>query len=201
MNRLLMIILNNRSLRITLMKKVLLLILIGFSANLKAQDASVEKNVFGIQAGFLGAWLHHEGKLSRQIALRSEIGLNVGSEKVFYGIRTNYVLRPVLSLEPRWYVGLNRRAEKNRVIESNSSNFFTVGMSYGPDWFTLGNEQYKSRPWLSFTPKVGVRRSLGKQFNYEAGLGIGELFYFKSSGYMIRNLAVAEIHLRIGVKL
>ena len=44
----------------------------------KSQDASVEQSTFGIQTGVLGVWAYKETKLSNQIALRTEIGMDAG---------------------------------------------------------------------------------------------------------------------------
>ena len=109
------------------MKKLLLILLLSaFTFNLKAQDTSVENSTFGIQTGFLGVWVHNEVKLSNKIALRTEFGL----EGQIYKIgRTenensaNYILAPVLTLEPRWYYNLNKRATKSKNTIGNSGNF------------------------------------------------------------------------------
>ena len=49
-----------------------------FTILTKAQNASVEKSTFGIQTGVLGIWAHREVKLSNQIALRADLGMDVG---------------------------------------------------------------------------------------------------------------------------
>ena len=62
---------------------------------------SVEKTIFGVQSGFLGVWAHNETKLSNQLSLRSEIGLDFGIQG-----NDNYTttaLIPSIRLEPRWY--------------------------------------------------------------------------------------------------
>ena len=56
------------------MKKIITLVFLSLSFLCNAQNASVEKTVFGIQTGFLGIWGHNESKLSNTIALRSELG-------------------------------------------------------------------------------------------------------------------------------
>jgi hypothetical protein len=61
------------------MKKTLLtIILCGLTFIAKSQNASVEESTNGIQTGILGVWFHNETKLSKQIALRSELGLDRG---------------------------------------------------------------------------------------------------------------------------
>lgn len=61
------------------MKKFLLtLTFCGLTLIAKSQTASVEQSNYGIQTGVLGIWAHQETKLSNQIALRAEIGMDVG---------------------------------------------------------------------------------------------------------------------------
>ncbi|MBG6060810.1 hypothetical protein IWX83_000582 [Flavobacterium sp. CG_9.1] len=88
------------------MKKVAVILILVFNLNVNAQEVSVEKSIFGIQAGFgtrVGIWLNNEMKLTNSIALRSEIGLEND-----YTVGTHYegagfILQPIVSLEPRYY--------------------------------------------------------------------------------------------------
>jgi hypothetical protein len=43
-------------------KTILTLALISLTITVKSQNASVEKSVFGIQAGLLSVWAHNETK-------------------------------------------------------------------------------------------------------------------------------------------
>lgn len=43
-----------------------------------SEDASVEKSIFGLQTGVLGLWAYNEARLSKSIALRTELGLDFG---------------------------------------------------------------------------------------------------------------------------
>ena len=78
------------------MKKLLLtLILCGLTFIAKSQNASVKPSTFGIQTGILGYWFHNKAKLSKEIALRSEIGLiygffggNIYDESIFSIFKT-----------------------------------------------------------------------------------------------------------------
>ena len=62
------------------MKKKILLSLIVSLMYLygNSQTASVEKSTYGIQIGTLGIWAHREVKLTNEIALRAEIGMDAG---------------------------------------------------------------------------------------------------------------------------
>jgi hypothetical protein len=45
---------------------------------IQKKDVSVEKSIFGIQTGLLGIWVHNEMRLTNEIALRTELGLDSG---------------------------------------------------------------------------------------------------------------------------
>lgn len=175
--------------------------------------ASVEESVTGLQISPLGAWAYHEFKLSDEFALRAEAGINAsiwgGSQ--YDGI--NYIFAPAISVEPRWYYNLKKRVDKGRNIKGNSANFLSLKINYMPDWFVLNaNSDYTWNGYqvvdyninneMSIVPTWGIRRALGKYFDYEAGfgLGYGYRFTYKENGYTIKgNGRIAtNAHLRIG---
>ncbi|GAL79714.1 hypothetical protein JCM19274_3126 [Algibacter lectus] len=59
-------------------KYLVLFVLAVLSVTSYAQKASVEKSTYGVQTGFLGVWVHREVKLSNEIALRAEVGMDLG---------------------------------------------------------------------------------------------------------------------------
>lgn len=160
-----------------------------------SQEVSVEKSTNGIQVGFLGVWAHREMKLSNEITLRAEVGMDAGFWGGTFFPKDGYLITPVLALEPRWYYNLNKRIEKSKDIRNNSGSFLTVRTSYHPDWFVISN--YKGievRDQISIIPTWGIRRNLGKHFTYEAGVGVGYQYVFDVN----TGDAVANIHVRIG---
>lgn len=194
------------------MKKTILaigLMILLFTSKSFAQDSipSVEKSIKGLQIG-LGAWLNYEFKLANQISLRAEAGLN-GSvwyrKSLYYGDDLGFILSPVVKAEPRWYYNLGSRVRKGRNIKGNSGNFLSLPISYSPNWFLVsskGDVGKNVRQQISFVPTWGIRRTLGKHFNYEAGIGLGYAYAFeyKENGYTYKSTegTVANIHLRIG---
>ncbi len=136
-----------------------------FGISQHTKEASVEKSVFGIQIGLLGVWVHNELKLSNLIALRSEIGVG--------GVNTSHI-EPLITLEPRWYYNLNKRADKGRRIDGNSGNYISLRASYR--FFDISEVENNDQDYLLLTPTLGIRRNIGKHFNYEAGLGLGLAF-------------------------
>ena len=174
------------------MKKIITLLFLSLSVLCDAQNASVEKSVFGIQTGFLGIWIHNESKLSNTITLRSEIGLDAGILFTDFEGRSGFLLAPVLTLEPRFYYNLNKRNSKLKDISNNSGTFISLKTSYHPDWFVISDITDHITSDISFIPTWGIRRNIGVHFNYEAGAGIGYRFFSNESE------AVGNLHLRIG---
>jgi len=183
------------------MKKTLTFAFIVIAFFGKAQESSVEKSIYGIQTGFLGVYGQNELKLSNSIALRSEIGFDSGIWGGSYYNKTGFILTPVLTLEPRLYYNLKKRNSKTRRIDNNSGNFLSIKTSYHPDWFVISNYTgLHIITDISIIPTWGIRRNIGKHFNYEFGFGIGYRYIFaKKAGYLKNEGETAvNLHLRIG---
>jgi hypothetical protein len=188
------------------MKKTLLILTIcGLSFVAKSQntniDASVEKSIFGIQTGIFGIWAHNETKLSNKIVLRTELGFDSEIRSNNYYKGASFFMTPVIILEPRFYYNLNKRVEKSRRIDGNSGNFISLKTSYHPDWFAISNsDDVNLFSSISITPTWGIRRNIGKHFNYEAGVGVGYTYKFtERAGFSQNNsLLRVDLNLRIG---
>lgn len=168
---------------------------------IQAQDASVEKSVFGIQTGPIGLWAHQEARLTNKIALRSELGVEVG----LHGRNntTDYIFGVAISLEPRWYYNISKRQDKSKRIDGNSGNFISIKTKYHPDWILASNnENIRLVSDLSIVPTWGIRRNIGKHFNYEAGFGVGYIHYINDENLTIIDEAdvAVNLHLRIGYR-
>ncbi|MFD0861334.1 hypothetical protein ACFQ1M_03875 [Sungkyunkwania multivorans] len=186
------------------MKRVLCtLSMFALSLSLTAQDASVEKSVFGIQTGLLGVWAHNETKLADQFSLRTEIGLDTG---IFGGSNfddTSFVMAPVITLEPRWYYNLDKRLSKSKNISGNSGNFLSLKTSYLPDWFLISNtDNFNVEDQISIIPTWGMRRTIGKHFVYETGIGFGYRRIFVKNAGVSNGISegALNVHLRIGYR-
>lgn len=184
-----------------LIKVLTLLFVVSFSYSQEDKPASVEKSIFGIQTGFLGVWVHNESKLSNKIALRTELGLDLGIFGGSFYKKTGFLLLPVIKIEPRWYYNLSKRLSKQKNISNNSGNFLTLQTIYRPNWFVISNyDSLGIVNQISIIPTWGIKRNIGKHFNYETGIGIGYAYYFaKSQGYKENfDEPTANLHLRIG---
>lgn len=184
-------------------KTILILTLFALTFSAQSQNDSVEISIFGIQTGILGVWVHNESKLSDEIALRSEVGLDAGlfGGSVFYDGGTGYLLIPTITLEPRWYYNLEKRASKSRNTAGNGGNFVSLKTSFLPDWFVISNyENINVINQITIIPTWGIKRNIGSHFNYEAGFGIGYRYSFAKSAGFSENEgdAAANLHLRIG---
>ena len=184
------------------MKKLFVFSLIFFSITATfAQEASVSTNNPEIQIGFLGVWLNKEYSLSRKIALRAEIGLDM---QVWGNLnyRSSYVFLPVFTAEPRWFYNLDKRSKRGKNTNGNFGNFLSLKTSLHPDLFVISQYDDSIIPDLSIIPTWGIRRPISTNFIFETGIGFGYIHYFyKSQGYSYDegNLAV-NLHLRFGYR-
>lgn len=181
--------------------KLMLLLLVGsMSICSFAQTASVEKTTYGLQTGLLGVWFHRESKLTNQIALRAEFGLNAGFQIRGSQANTQYFLVPVITAEPRWYYNLNKRKLKSRNIAGNSGNFLSLQTSFMPNWFVISNyDNAETYNFVRVIPTWGIKRNIGKHFTYETGIGIGYGHLFREKYGDLEGVAV-NLHLRLGYR-
>ena len=169
----------------------------------KAQEASVEKSIYGVQFGILGVWVHNESRLTNSIALRSELGIEAGISEGSNYDGTYFVVAPSVSLEPRWYYNLNKRENKSKRIDGNSGNFVSLKTTYQTDLELVSNDDNVTLiSDITIVPTWGIRRNIGKHFNYEAGFGIGYIHYFKKDNIPLINESDVAVnaHARIGYK-
>ena len=157
----------------------------------------VEKSIFSLQTGLLGVWANNENRLSNEIALKSEIGLDASLFDGYYLDKTGYVFVPVIRLEPRWYYNIGKRAKSGKSIKNNSSNFLALNISYHPGLFIISNYNYPKINEISFIPKWGIKRSIGENFILETGIGLGYSKVFEPYFENNRNI-ILDLHLRFG---
>lgn len=177
------------------MKQTLMIItlcVMAFFSN--AQEASVERSVFGVDMGFIGLWGYNEAKLSNQVTLRSEIGLRSSFAK---GL--NVTFRPVVSTGPRWYFDLNKRANQSKNISGNSASFVGMDLKYLPDYNISTRGNHLQGHLLVAEPNIGIRRALGEHFSFETGAGVMFLYAIQK-GPSNQTKVYPSIRLRIGYR-
>lgn len=181
------------------------ILIFGLSFTGKAQEVSVEKSIFGVEAGFPGAWVYYEGKLTSQIALRTEVGLDLGFyEKIEVGTlaskSTKAALTPTITLGPKWYYNLNKRATKGKNTSGNAANFLSLRTTYAPDLFVIAaDKNVKTPDQISLIPTWGMRRTIGEHINFGTAFGVGGVLEFGDNGKNSLDLAL-NLQLKIGYR-
>ena len=181
--------------------RFLTIALLGITLTTNAQKPSVEKSIWQIQTGLIGVWINNEIKLTNSLAIRSEFGLAGFWQS--YGNDNTYMITPVIRLEPRWYYNFGNRIDKSKRIDNNSGNYLGLKTSFHPDLFVISNkENVTIYNQISIVPVWGIRRNIGKHFNYEVGFGIGGHYVFQNEKYYDKdegkwNVAL-DLNLRIG---
>lgn len=178
-------------------KIVLILVLLMYLVNQGQQTTSVENNLFGVQLGILSLDFQNEVKLDRKLALRSEAGVN--TFLLISSDETSTIIAPSISIEPRWYYGLDRRARLGKNTKNNSSNFLSLKSSYQTNLEIYNsNDLYKAPQFLTFIPSYGIRRNFATNFNYEFRFGLGIIHYLDEYRSLDKTLPRLDIDFRIG---
>ena len=82
-------------------------------------------------------------------------------------------------------------------------NYLGLKTTFYPDLFEISNkENVTVYNQISIIPVWGIRRNIGKHFNYEVGFGIGGHYVFQNEEFNIEDegkwTARADLNLRIG---
>jgi hypothetical protein len=168
------------------------------------KEARVASSMFNAQIGIPGIWLNHEARLADHWVLRSEVGLTLSIDRRDLPEPPNYIIGPVVNLEPRWYYNLDRRLAKGKPTESNSGNYLALLASYIPNWFHDQSAALEPEVTsLSLIPTWGIRRLLSSRWHYEAGFGAGYLYVFNTRNDLVdnRHNYTLNLHLRLGYRL
>ena len=178
-------------------KKLLLTGLIVISFFNKKKNKKIKKNNNRKQIGLFGIDFYNETRLADKFALRAEASLFPaiwGGD--LYG-KTGFAFYPALTLQPKYYYNIARRAEKGKNTKNNGANYLGLQVRYIPNWFVISNtENVSLSNQINFIPTFGIRRNFSENFNYEfkAGLGYGTTFgeKFNNSG------AVLDLSIKVG---
>ena len=132
--------------------------------SINAQEASVEKSVFGFQLGTNPWNIYYDAKLADKISLHTEIGL--GGEYYWHSSKDAYMFQPNIIVEPRYYYNLERRVSKGKKIAGNTGNYLGMMFDYIPDVY-LNKNTYSRWTGVVAMPSYGIQRRVGKWFEYE----------------------------------
>jgi hypothetical protein len=170
-----------------IMRKIIFIVVstVLFAGKSFAQDSipSVENCIKGIQIGESGLVFNYEFKLTNKFALRTEAGMTLaffsGDDNWWTGEKQKGSLAalPTFTIEPRFYYNLSRRIRKGKDISRNRANYFSLFANYSGGWGAIKFDNRIDRvpDFIAVVPTWGMRRTLGEQFNYELGAGIGYL--------------------------
>lgn len=167
----------------------------------KSQNGEIEKSIFGIQAGYLGAWIYGDVKLSEDFLLRSEIGFDSGIKSANFQYNTGIAITPAITLEPRWYYKMSKRESDSKNKANNLGNFLAVKTTFRPNLIIKsGDNSNHENSSVSIIPTWGIRRNIKNKFNYEMGIGLGYNHNFIAENRN-KNTSILNVHLRVGFML
>lgn len=183
------------------MKTILstVVMLFAVTAFSQSQTMEVEKSLYGVQAGFLGAEIYNETKLSPRWALRSQVAFLGGILGGTYYEKTLFTLVPSLGVAPKYYYNIaSRGGEKGKNITNNGANFFSFQVNYIPKDVYITNYEggLSVPPQMNIIPTYGIRRNFAKNFNFEFKIGLGVGFSFYENG--TERGAVLDLGFKIG---
>ncbi len=184
-----------------MMKKLIIfLVFISLFYNANAQAPRTEKGTSGFQVGILGGWVYREFGVSPNIALRAEVGLDASiGYGGFYG--TIYHIYPRVGFETRYYYNFSKRDQKGKSTQDNAANFIGLSIIHFPGLFAISSDpEGELNNLVAFFPKWGIRRNVGKNFNFETGAGAGIVINLDDMGNDIPIFPAYLIYLRFGVK-
>ena len=163
---------------------IIILVFILFVPKGHAQEVSVEKNLWGIQTLIFPLSVYNEAKLTPNIALRSELvwGFGWTGNGSYHDNSVQWAVIPYLGIEPRYYYNLNRRKQKGKRIDGNSGNYLSLYTGFQPG-FGITSKNVDLFPVVYIVPSYGLRRNIGKHFNFEAAFGIGYGWEFEKYTY------------------
>jgi hypothetical protein len=144
----------------------------------RGESASVSENLVKIETFYpsiLG--VSYEKKISQNIALYSMLGFfGYGGGGTFsqaiYGASPFYVLLPQLTLQPRFYHNLSKRAAEDKNTNYNSANY--VGLTarvYHESYFISNAERFPKGPaTLDLMLSYGMQRNFFKRMNFDGSI-------------------------------
>lgn len=163
------------------------------SALIKGESATVSENLVKVETLFpnlLG--VSYEKKFRKNISFYSMIGLlgyyGGGSiSQANYGVSSYYVLTPQITVQPRFYHNLSKRAASDKNTNYNSANY--VGLSarfYDEGLFITNAEDFPKGPAIfDLMLSYGLQRSFFNRLNFDMAIQPGIEFTSKGAEVFI----------------
>lgn len=157
-----------------MIKKLMAIAFISLAFLGKAQNNNVEKNITGAQIGLFGVDIYDEFKIADKMTLRAEASLFPAIWGGDMYAKTGFAFYPALTIQPKYYYNIKKRAENGKNSKNNSANYFGLQVRFIPDWFMISNESnLRLSNQINIIPTYGFRRNFAEHFNYEFKVGIG----------------------------
>lgn len=162
-----------------------------FLPRINAQEETVAKSLWGVQIGIHPFAINNELKITNSIALRNELGFGlVWADNGYYNSTAQWAIVPSVNVEPRYYYNLKKRVKKGKRIDRNSGNYLSLYVGFEPG-IGITSNNVDLFPVVSTIPMWGIKRAIGKNFNFETALGVGYGWTFEKhtlyNGSIIRN--------------
>jgi len=176
----------------------LLLLLTLFASVVTAQQQQGTELVLGGQIGLIGAWAYGEMPLGYRTVVRGELGVDLGMRGGSFYDKNAYALLPSLTVSPRWYYNLFRRAQRGKRTAKNAANFLSLRTTLNPGTILVASERgLHANAGFAILPSWGIRRYWGK-VSFETGAGLGYRHEWNKRGFRESGVA-AGIYLRFGI--
>ncbi|WMN12205.1 hypothetical protein QYS49_32810 [Marivirga salinae] len=151
------------------------------AALIKGESATVSENLIKFEIGSPnGIGISYEKKLGHHISLYNIIGLRVfggggTTSQAIYGVSPWYVLTPQISVQPRFYHNLDKRAAMDKNINYNSANYvgFTARFYHQSFFYSNSDRIGNSPAVLDLMLSYGLQRSFFKRLNFDLAIQPG----------------------------
>lgn len=156
------------------MKKQILTIFLFIAHGVNAQQpGTVEKNIFGVHAGLLGANVYDEMRLSDKAVIRADISLDASIWGGTMYEKTGFLMVPSLSLEPKYYYNITKRADAGKNTKNNAANYFSLNTRFAPGLFVISNYNNADPiPTISFVPTWGLQKKFWRKLQLRTEFGL-----------------------------
>lgn len=136
-----------------------------------AKTASVENNIFAIQASVVSLHISDEFKIKNNLTLYSEFGYNLAIhiDKSTDAHRMQTYWAGKFRVEPRFYYNLKKRSGNGKSISNNSGNYVGLSLKYYPKKLSFSNfTNLNFYNTYEIGLRYGLKRNIGNSnFNYE----------------------------------
>lgn len=151
------------------------------SALIKGESASVADNLMKVETLFpnlLG--LSYEKKISQHISIYSMLGFvyygkGANTSITIYGSNDYYAITPQITVQPRIYHNLGKRAALDKNIDYNSANYvgFTSRFFHQSFFLTNSDSIPRGPAVLDLMLSYGLQRSFFKRMNFDVAIQPG----------------------------